>query len=169
MGRWGGRDRFESMIDRIRASDPLAGVRSTFILGFPGETDADATAVESFVADTDLDWVGVFTYSREEGTRSHDMADQVDAVVARERTERVSSIAELTMDRRARSLVGERLEVLVERFDLDEKVWIGRSQREAPEIDGEIRFTSEDHLQVGDYVEVTIMTAEGADLIGTRS
>ncbi|MBW3594289.1 MAG: MiaB/RimO family radical SAM methylthiotransferase, partial [Actinobacteria bacterium] len=69
MGRWGSRDRFEKMIDRIRSADPLAGIRSTFILGFPGETASDAAEVASFVADTDLDWVGTFVFSREQGTR----------------------------------------------------------------------------------------------------
>lgn len=166
MGRWGGRDRFTRMVERIRAGDPLAGIRTTYILGFPGESDEDASEVEKFVSDTDLDWIGVFTYSREEGTRSHDMVDHVPAPVARERAERVSMAAEQTMERRAGSLVGETLEVLVEQLDLETREWTGRSQREAPEIDGEIRFATERHLHVGDYVLVTITATEGADLIG---
>jgi ribosomal protein S12 methylthiotransferase len=168
MGRWGGRDRFARMIGRMRSLDPLAGVRSTFIMGFPGETDGDALAVESFVAETELDWVGVFTYSREEGTRSHDMGDQVTADVARERTERVTAAAELTMEHRTHSLIGRRFEVLVERLDLQDDLWIGRSHREAPEIDGEIRFTSTEPVAVGDYVDVRITGNEGADLVGVR-
>jgi ribosomal protein S12 methylthiotransferase len=63
MGRWGGRERFDRMIDRIRSQEPLAAIRSTFILGFPGETDEDADALQSFVEETELDWVGTFTYS----------------------------------------------------------------------------------------------------------
>ena len=169
MGRWGSRDRFDKMIDRIRTADPLAGLRSTFILGFPGETDADARAVESFVADTDLDWVGTFVFSREEGTRSHDMTDQVEPVEARERAERVASIADETMRRRAESLVGSTFDVLVERLDLEQQMWIGRSQREAPEVDGEIRFTAPRTLNVGDYVPVLIGSNDGADLVGTAT
>jgi len=168
MGRWGGRARFEEMIDRIRGGDPLAGVRSTFILGFPGETDADAAEVESFVADTDFDWVGTFTYSPEVGTRSHDMDDHVDEATARERAERVEGAAQRTMELRARSLVGSTLEVLVERLDLEEGVWIGRSQREAPEVDGEIRFTTDSKPRIGDYLTVKITEAAGADLQGTE-
>ena len=167
MGRWGSRDRFDKMVDRIRSADPLAGLRSTFILGFPGETDDDAREIESFVADTDLDWVGTFVFSREEGTRSHDMTDQVEPVEARERAERVASIADETMRRRAESLVGSTFDVLVERLDLDQQMWIGRSQREAPEVDGEIRFAATPDLSVGDYVHVTIAASDGADLIGT--
>ncbi|HZK51711.1 MAG TPA: 30S ribosomal protein S12 methylthiotransferase RimO [Actinomycetota bacterium] len=166
MGRWGGRERFDSIVSRIRNADPLAGIRSTFIMGFPGETEEHARAVESFVADTDLDWVGVFTFSHEEGTRSYDMPDQVDAAVARERTERVQGLADLTMERRARSLVGNSFEVLVERFDLEESTWVGRSKREAPEIDGEITFATDAHLHVGDYIDVRITDSVGADLVG---
>jgi ribosomal protein S12 methylthiotransferase len=166
MGRWGGRDRFETMMDRIRSADPLAGIRTTFILGFPGETDEDAAEVEKFVSDNEMDWIGTFTYSAEVGTRSHDMDGHVPAAVARERAESVSMAAERTMERRARSLIGSDVEVLVERLDLDTNEWIGRSKREAPEIDGEIRFTASDHLHVGDYVAVTITHAEGADLYG---
>src|ERR671919_2113821 len=165
MGRWGGRDRFARMIERIRSLDPLAGVRSTFILGFPGKTDEDAGEVAAFVADAGVDWIGTFTYSREVGTRSHDMPGQVSAAVARERAETVSSIAEEAMERRARSLVGRRFEVLAERFDLAEGAWIARSKREAPEIDGEIRVATQRRLEVGDYIDVTVTGTDGVDLI----
>lgn len=167
MGRWGGRDRFERMIDRIRGLDPLAGLRSTFILGFPGETDADADEVQSFVADSDLDWIGTFTYSREEGTRSHDMDDQIPPVIARGRTERVAVAAEDAMSRRAASLVGARLEVLAEKLDIPSGLWVGRSRREAPDVDGEIRFRGSG-LRVGDYVDVQITGSDGADLTGSQ-
>lgn len=169
MGRWGGRDRFEKMIDRIRTSDPLAGIRSTFILGFPGETEADAAEVEGFVADSDLDWIGTFVYSHEAGTRSFDMPGHVEPVDARERAERVSSVADEVMGRRARSLVGSELEVLTERLDIDQGQWTGRSKREAPEVDGEIRFTSTTEVAVGDYVSVRVTSNHGADLIGART
>jgi ribosomal protein S12 methylthiotransferase len=165
MGRWGGRERFERMIGRIRGADPLAGVRSTFILGFPGETEADASGVASFVADNELDWVGVFTYSPEEGTRSIDYDEHVPSEAARERAEAVTVAAEQTMARRAESLVGSTFEVLVERLDLPTARWIGRSHREAPEIDGEISWQSDQDVRVGDYVEVTIIGTDGADLL----
>ncbi|MEA2447741.1 MAG: ribosomal protein methylthiotransferase [Actinomycetota bacterium] len=166
MGRWGGRDRFEKMITRIRSADPLAAIRSTFILGFPGEQDADAAEVEDFVAGSDLDWIGTFTYSIEEGTRSFDMDDKVPESVARERAERVQGLADTAMARRARSLVGQALDVLVERFDIEQQTWTGRSHREAPEIDGEIRFTAAERPAVGDYVRVSITNSDGADLVG---
>ena len=166
MGRWGSRERFEEMIAKVRALDPLAAVRATFIMGFPGETDEDAVQVRDFVAGADLDWAGVFTYSREEGTRSHDMSDQIDPEVARERAEMVAGVADEAMSRRAESLVGETLDVLVERLDLAEGRWTGRSHREAPEVDGEIVFTSDVALTVGRFVPVRITANDGADLLG---
>jgi ribosomal protein S12 methylthiotransferase len=94
------------------------------------------------------------------------MPDQVEPGVARERTERVQGLADRTMERRARSLIGNTFEVLVERFDLDEATWIGRSKREAPEIDGEITIATDSHVHVGDYVDVRITDSIGADLVG---
>lgn len=166
MGRWGSRPRFEKMIERIRGGDPLAGIRATFIVGFPTETDEDADVVDSFVSDATLDWVGVFTYSREQGTRSHDYPDQVPEAVARERAARLAATAEIAMERRAASLAGEVLEVLVERYDMDASAWVGRSARDAPEIDGEISFTAGRHLHVGEYVDVLVTGNHGADLRG---
>ncbi|HEY7874494.1 MAG TPA: 30S ribosomal protein S12 methylthiotransferase RimO [Actinomycetota bacterium] len=166
MGRWGDRARFERMIDRMRAADPSAAIRSTFILGFPGETDDDAAEVASFVEDVELDWIGVFTYSREEGTRSYELPEQVEPEVARERADRVTAASELTMARRAETYVGRTLRVLVERLDVPAALWIGRSHREAPEVDGEISFEAGPTTRVGDYLDVDITGTDGADLIG---
>ena len=168
MGRWGDRARFQALIERIRGRDPLAGVRATFIMGFPGEREKDVSEVEGFVGDNDLDWIGVFTYSPEEGTRSASFDLQVDPVAARERTGRMTSAADIAMDRRARSLIGEQFEVLVERFDLADGVWFGRSPREAPEVDGEIAIDGGGEMRVGDYVRVEITGNTGADLAGRR-
>ncbi|HVL64385.1 MAG TPA: 30S ribosomal protein S12 methylthiotransferase RimO [Actinomycetota bacterium] len=164
MGRWGSRRRFDSLVARIRGADPLAGVRATFILGFPGEHASEAREVESFVADAELDWIGVFTYSPEEGTRGALLPDQVDPATARERADRVTAIADAAMERRARALVGERLEVLAERYDLSGGAWYGRSHREAPEVDGEILMHCAPDLRVGDYVIAEVVANDGADL-----
>jgi ribosomal protein S12 methylthiotransferase len=166
MGRWGGRERFDRMIDRIRSQEPLAAIRSTFILGFPGETDEDADALQSFVEETELDWVGTFTYSPEVGTRGFGLPDPVPLTVARERTERVAAAGDRVMGERAASFVGRSLSVLVERLDVASGRWSGRSHREAPEVDGEITFTTSRPPSVGDYVDVLITGNEGADLRG---
>ncbi|MDQ3958164.1 MAG: 30S ribosomal protein S12 methylthiotransferase RimO [Actinomycetota bacterium] len=169
MGRWGGRGRFTKMIETIRSAEPLAAVRATFILGFPGERAEDAAEVERFVADVDLDWVGTFTYSPEVGTRSFDLPERVPEEVARERAERVATIAESTMEGRARSLAGSRLDVLAERLDVGTGAWTGRSHREAPEVDGEIEFDAPAPVRVGDYVDVVVTGNEGADLLASQA
>lgn len=166
MGRWGGAERFETMIGSIRDRDPLAGIRATFILGFPGETDGAAAQVESFVGTADLDWIGVFTYSREEGTRSATRDDHIPAALSRERADRVRAAGEITMSARAASLGGSELEVLAERLDVATDRWTGRSHREAPEVDGDITFTSDRPLRVGDFVRVRVTGSDGSDLIG---
>lgn len=168
MGRWGSRERFEAMIGRIREADPGAAVRATFIMGFPGETEAEAHEVASFVEGAGLDWVGVFTYSPEDGTRSVTMPGRVDEPEARYRTELVAGAADEAMARRARSLIGTRLSTLVERYDRATGSWTGRSHREAPEVDGDITFTSDARVTVGDYVDVLVTSTEGADLRGRR-
>jgi ribosomal protein S12 methylthiotransferase len=165
MGRWGGRARFDAIIERIRGLDPLAAIRSTFIAGFPGETEDDFGEALAFVAESELDWIGVFTYSPEPGTRSYDMNGHVPEVIARDRAERLASLADEVMERRARSIVGSNVDVLVERLDLEQGAWSGRSHREAPEVDGEIRFAGDD-LRVGQYATVRITGNDGADLIG---
>lgn len=166
MGRWGGRKRFEAIVARARDNDPLAAVRATFILGFPGEDEGHALEVGDFVAETDLDWVGVFTYSPEVGTRGYDLDGEVPEVIARERADEVSRAAETTMSERARALRGRVLDVLVERFDIESGLWTGRSHREAPEVDGEVVFTPIPGLSVGAMCRVEITGNEGADLRG---
>lgn len=166
MGRPGNAQRFAALIERIRARSPVAGVRSSFIVGFPSEQEADVLELESFISESGLDWIGCFTYSRESGTRSFDMTDQLPEEVISERFERITRAAEVAMESRAASLEGEVLEVLTERYERDEDVWVGRSHREAPEIDGDIRFEAPRPPAVGDYLDVLVTKAQGAELVG---
>jgi len=166
MGRPGNARRFKALIEGIRERCPEAGIRSSFIVGFPSEQDEDVLELESFISEVGLDWIGCFTYSRESGTRSFDMEDQLPEEAISERFERITRAAELAMESRAASLVGEKLEVLAERYERTENVWIGRSHREAPEIDGDIRFAAPMTLAVGDYLDVLVTEAQGAELVG---
>jgi ribosomal protein S12 methylthiotransferase len=166
MGRPGNARRFEALIDGIRARAPGAGIRSSFIVGFPSETEEDVSKLESFISEAGLDWIGCFTYSREPGTRTFEMSDQLPEEAISERFERITRAAEVAMECRAASLEGEVLEVLVERYERAENIWVGRSHREAPEIDGDIRFEAPMPLSVGDYLEVLVTEARGAELVG---
>ncbi|HEY8057286.1 MAG TPA: 30S ribosomal protein S12 methylthiotransferase RimO [Acidimicrobiales bacterium] len=159
MRRWGDDDRFRSTISSIRAKEPAATFRSNFIVGYPGETEEDHDRLLAFVEDVQLDWCGFFAFSEEEGT----LAATQDGTVAPElMAERLRELGELqdriTADRRA-DLIGSRVEVLVD------EPGVGRTHREAPEIDGVVLVT--DDLPVGEFVTVEISASLGPDLVAT--
>src|SRR5690606_24145809 len=129
MGRSGDHERFGELITRIRELDPEAVFRSNFIVGFPGETDHDVDVLESFLAEHLLDWVGLFTFSREDGTPSDDLPDQVDEVVAQQRLRRITDVQERLADEAAARFVGRHLEVTVGEVG-DGLPTVGRSYRE---------------------------------------
>jgi ribosomal protein S12 methylthiotransferase len=146
--------------------------RSNFIVGFPGETDEDVATLERFLEEHLLDWVGLFTFSREDGTPSADLPDQVPAELAEERLARVSELQERLADEAARRFVGRQLDVTVqETVDEDgQHLTVGRSYREAPDTDGEIELVDAEgqpvDLPVGRTVTATVVDAVGVDLVG---
>jgi ribosomal protein S12 methylthiotransferase len=158
MRRWGDGDRFRRRIDDIRRRMPDAAFRSNFIVGYPGETEADHDELLAFVRDVSLDWCGFFSFSKEDGTYAAGLADEVDSSLARERLAELTELQDgITAARRA-ALIGTRTEVLVD------AAGVARSHREAPEIDGIIAVPSS--VPVGTFVDVDIVDAEGPDLHG---
>jgi ribosomal protein S12 methylthiotransferase len=156
MRRWGDGARFLARIERIRSRWPGAAFRSSFIVGYPGETEEDHDELLGFLAAADLDWAGLFPFSPEEGTHA---ANQPDPVPPRLMAERLAEAAErqdAITARRRQALVGTKLRVLVD------EAGVGRSHREAPEIDGVIRL--EGPAPVGTWVDVVATGAEGPDL-----
>ncbi len=157
MRRFGSSERFFERIHRIRHLDPEATFRSSFILGYPGETEEDHDALLDFLEEADLDWVGFFPYSREEGTYAAALGDQVPRELAMERLREASEIQDAITARKRRELVGTVTRVLIDRPG------VARSHREAPEIDGIIEI--DDRLVPGSFVDATIVDAVGPDLI----
>ncbi|MBA2607591.1 MAG: 30S ribosomal protein S12 methylthiotransferase RimO [Actinobacteria bacterium] len=156
MRRWGNGDKFLTRINDIRARYPDATIRSNFIVGYPGETEADHDTLLSFMRDAQFDWVGLFAYSREEGTHADTQDGHIDAGLIKERLAEASELQDtITFTRRA-ALVGTSMQVLV-----DEQ-GVGRSHREAPEIDGVVRVP--DALPVGTFQTVTVDAVAGVDL-----
>ena len=156
MRRWGDGERFLERIDTIRAAAPDAALRSSFILGYPGETEDDHDLLLSFLAEARLDWAGFFTFSEEPGTFAEGLADAVPAELALERLRECAELQDaITAERRA-ELVGERLEVLVD------EPGVARSHREAPDIDGVVHV--DDALAVGEFHKVVVTGAAGPDL-----
>ncbi|WJV45790.1 30S ribosomal protein S12 methylthiotransferase RimO [Streptomyces flavofungini] len=170
MRRFGDTDRFLELLETIRGKAPQAGVRSNFIVGFPGETEADVAELERFLTGARLDAIGVFGYSDEEGTEAATYEHKLDQDTVDERLARVSRLAEELTSQRAEERLGERLEVLIESVD-DEDGAIGRAAHQAPETDGQIRFadaTAGEPLHVGRMVVAKVVGTEGVDLVAEQ-
>jgi ribosomal protein S12 methylthiotransferase len=165
MKRWGSGERFARMIAEIRAAQPDAVFRSSFIVGFPGETEADHETLLGFLDDARLDWAGFFAFSREDGTAAAAMDGAVAESLVHERLRECSEMQEpITAAGRA-ALVGREIEVLVDGVD-DDDVLVGRTHREAPEIDGVVRLVSSGDVfaRPGAIVRATVSGVEGPDL-----
>jgi ribosomal protein S12 methylthiotransferase len=162
MARPGGTERYLRLIEDIRAVAPDAALRSSFIVGFPGETDGDVDTLESFLEAARLDWAGFFPYSPEDGTPAAVLPGRPDLAETAERARHLQRVQErITADRQA-GMVGRTVPVLVDQ--VEEGVPVGRSFREAPEIDGMITL---DTGTQGDVVDAVITGAYGPDLEGT--
>jgi ribosomal protein S12 methylthiotransferase len=157
MRRVGDADRFLRRIEQIREQAPDAAMRSSFILGYPGETEEDHDELLSFLERVELDWAGFFTYSEEPGTYAASLPDAVPAELALERLRECAEIQDAITARRRADLVGDVVEVLVD------APGVGRSHREAPEIDGIVRLPQS--AVPGRLVTVEIVAAEGPDLV----
>jgi len=146
-----------NLIRRMRAGIPGLTIRTTFIVGFPGETDADFEELLAFLGETRFDRVGVFRYSREEGTKAAKLGEQVPDDVKQARWARAMELLQRLSRERLESMVGRRLRVLVE------KPGLARSEGDAMEIDGVVSVPK--GLPVGDFAEVTVTGAKEYDLI----
>ncbi|MER5756586.1 30S ribosomal protein S12 methylthiotransferase RimO [Streptomyces sp. NPDC002088] len=164
MRRFGDTDRFLELLDTIRSKAPEAGVRSNFIVGFPGESEADLAELERFLNGARLDAIGVFGYSDEEGTEAATYENKLDEDVVAERLARVSRLAEELVSQRAEERLGETVRVLVESVDSEEGAY-GRGAHQAPETDGQVLLTSGAGLSVGRMVEAKVVGTEGVDLV----
>jgi ribosomal protein S12 methylthiotransferase len=156
-----------ALLTRIRAAVPGIALRSSFIVGFPGETEADVDELCAFLDETELDNVGVFTYSREEGTAAAELADHVPERVKTERRRRVMAVQARVATRRAAACVGRPVEVLVERAESRGRI-VGRTAAQAPAIDGVVRLSAPSGAPrpaPGDLVAAQVTGAEGYDLL----
>jgi ribosomal protein S12 methylthiotransferase len=167
MRRFGDRERFLALLDQIRAQSPQAGVRSNFIVGFPGETAADLTELELFLSHAGLDAIGIFGYSDEDGTEAASLPGQLDAAEISRRVEEFAGLADELMAQRAESRLGETLDVLIEEEADDDLPgrYLGRAAHQAPEVDGVTTVVSPEPLAAGDVVRVVVTGSEGVDLI----
>jgi ribosomal protein S12 methylthiotransferase len=166
MRRFGDRERFGGLLDQIRELSPRAGVRSNFIVGFPGETAADLAELELFLGSAGLDAIGIFGYSDEDGTEAASRSGKLDDAEIARRVEEFAGLADELMAQRAGDRLGETLDVLIE--DDDEAgpgIFTGRAAHQAPEVDGVTTVRSAAPLAPGDMVRVVVTGSDGVDLI----
>jgi ribosomal protein S12 methylthiotransferase len=168
MKRPGTQQKYDQLLRRIRDRVPGVALRTTFIVGFPGETDADVEELCRFVRDHAFDHVGVFTYSHEEGTSAYEFHDDVPARVKAARRAKVMSLQKRLVRQRLRTRIGERVRVLVDGPDSDhELVLKARLASQAPDIDACVYLTECDPsaFKPGDFTDVRIVGAHGYDLL----
>ena len=165
MKRPTGKGNLLGMVERIRQRVPGVAIRTTFIVGFPGETEADFEELLAFVESGQFESVGVFTYSDEEGTGSFELPDRVPAKVKERRRQRLMSLQKRISTRRNRTRVGERLEVLVEGTHDDTDLLLrGRAATQAPEIDGQV-LINDGTAAPGSFVTCEVTDAHPYDLV----
>jgi ribosomal protein S12 methylthiotransferase len=164
MRRFGDGPRFCALLDQIRERSPEAGVRSNFIVGFPGETPEDVAELERFLSEARLDAIGIFGYSDEDGTEAASLDGQVDPAEIARRADELSDLAEELMAQRAADRCGETVAVLIEE-SLEAGLFLGRAAHQAPEVDGVTTVRSPAPLAVGDIVSAVVVGSEGVDLV----
>ncbi len=160
MRRFGDSEKFLHLINQIRALSPEAGIRSNFIVGFPGETQADFDDLANFISAAKLDAIGIFGYSDEDNTEALDLSDKVDEDLIKSRVESLSSLADEMVSMRAAARIGENVRVLIEDSELQE----GRAAHQGPEVDGTTSFI-DTNFEVGQYIDAVIIDSMGADLV----
>ena len=164
MRRFGDRERFCALLDQIRQACPQAGVRSNFIVGFPGETAEDLAELERFLGEARLDAIGIFGYSDEDGTEAASLDGQLDQGEIARRADDLSDLAEEVMAQRAAERCGETVDVLIEE-NAGEDLYVGRAAHQAPEVDGVTTVRSIAVLRPGDIIDAKVVASEGVDLV----
>ena len=156
MKRWGDAERFRDLISEIRRNSPNAVFRSNFIVGYPGETEEDQDQLIDFIKEMQLDWCGFFSFSDEQGTYASGLEGKIDRSLIIERLKELSYLQDEITSSKRDALIGERISVLVDSHG------VGRTYREAPEIDGVVSVP--DSCQVGEFTDLIVKGSLGPDL-----
>ncbi len=166
MNRPGDRETLTALVKRIRDKVPNITLRTTVMTGFPSETKQDFEELCTFIQDAQFERLGCFAYSAEEGTPAAALPDQVPEKVKCRRRDIVMEEQSRISDRHNEAMIGKTLTVLVESFDKYAECWFGRSEGDAPDIDGKVFFIPTSRVQPGDFVQVTVTDTMDWDLIG---
>ena len=161
MRRFGDGEKFLHLITQIRALNPEAGIRSNFIVGFPGESDAQFMDLIEFLTQAQLDAIGIFGYSDEDKTEGKTLENKVEPELITERVNELSTLVDELITRRAEARIGQKVCVLIE----DEAEQEGRAEHQGPDVDGSTFIKSRNKYRVGEYVDAVISDVMGVDLI----
>ena len=158
----------EKSVRELIAKLKKAGIaiRTTFICGFPGETEAQFEKLKTFVEETKFDYAGFFAYSREEGTPADRLGGHLDEEVKQARADELCAIQAKIIQNRNADKIGERVRVIYDDIDYDKQLFVGRTSTQAPDIDNVVYFTSDERVQVGNFYDVQIEGTDGIDLVG---
>ena len=167
MGRRTSKQELTDIVAKLRREIPDIALRTTLITGFPGETDVDHKEVMQFIDECEFDRLGVFTYSREEDTVAAQMPDQIDEEIKEKyRDELMQLQQEISADRSA-AMIGRIVRVMIEGFIPEDNTYVGRSYKDAPNVDGLVFVECDRELMSGDFIDVKITGSTEYDLIGT--
>lgn len=167
MGRRTSKQELTDIVAKLRREIPDIALRTTLITGFPGETDVDHEEVMQFIDECEFDRLGVFTYSREEDTVAAQMPDQIDEEIKEKyRDELMKLQQEISADRSA-AMIGRIVRVMIEGFIPEDNTYVGRSYKDAPNVDGLVFVECDRELMSGDFIDVKITGSTEYDLIGT--
>ena len=168
MNRKGTGESYLRLIERLKREIDGIAVRSTFIAGFPTETEEDFKILTEFLKNAKLFNAGFFKYSREEGTAAYNLNGQIPESVKTQRVKKLYSAQKKVVKEIGETLVNKTFKVLAEGFDENELCYYGRAYFNAPDVDGKIKFFSEEEIVYGDFYNVKILKADGYDLYGER-
>lgn len=168
MHRPGDGAEFAALIENLRARIPGLVLRTSLIVGLPGETEEEFAELCSFLQETQIERVGVFEFSPEEGTEAAELPDQIDAETKANRRLIVEELQSGVLDDYNTSRHGETMDVLCEGFDDEQQLWFGRTYADSVEVDGHVYFESDDTPQAGEFVPVLITESLGPDLLGVQ-
>ena len=168
MHRPGDGAEFAALIENLRARIPGLVLRTSLIVGLPGETEEEFAELCTFLQETQIERVGVFEFSPEEGTEAAELPDQIDAEVKANRRLIVEELQSGVLDDYNTSRHGETMDVLCEGFDDEQQLWFGRTYADSVEVDGHVYFESDDTPQAGEFVPVLITESLGPDLLGVQ-
>ena len=166
MNRHGSAPELKALLDKIRRKVPGITLRTTFITGFPGETEAQFEEMADFVREARFDRLGCFSYSKEDDTPAASMPNQIEEELRKRRADQIMEIQMPIAEQHNEAMMGKTVEVVVEGFDRYAECWFGRTAADAPDIDGKIFFTIKEKPKLGQFVRVKVTDTMDYDLIG---